>query len=189
MAMADDESMYEYYADPENRVPSGPGRRRASKPLTTHVPIRFSPEVIAQVKQLADMDRKTVSSWIRDAVEVELSADDHASRAPSAARCQLRATGLPIQVSWPPNRQRFPMPSKSVPANPADRIAPRSCACCVHAGLSPKVVSERIGHANVGFFLETYAHVLKNDDRHAAEQAASFLIGAGWDPESDDKQD
>jgi integrase len=56
------------------------------------------------------------------------------------------------------------------------------------AGLSPKVVSERIGHANVGFFLETYAHVLKNDDRHAAEQAASFVIGAGWDPESDDKQ-
>ena len=42
------------------------------------------------------------------------------------------------------------------------------------AGLSPKVVSERIGHANVGFFLETYAHVLKNDDRDAAEQAASF---------------
>jgi hypothetical protein len=72
MAMADDESMYEYYADPENRVPSGPGRRRASKPLTTHVPIRFSPEVIAQVKQLADMDRKTVSSWIRDVVEVEV---------------------------------------------------------------------------------------------------------------------
>ncbi|MDT5321792.1 MAG: hypothetical protein QOD88_4314, partial [Mycobacterium sp.] len=25
------------------------------------------------------------------------------------------------------------------------------------------MVSERIGHANVGFFLETYAHVLKND--------------------------
>ena len=41
---------------------------------------------------------------------------------------------------------------------------------------------------NVGFFLETYAHVLKNDDRDAAEQAASFRIGAGWDPESDDKQ-
>ena len=51
-----------------------------------------------------------------------------------------------------------------------------------------EVVSERIGHANVGFFLETYAHVLKNDDRDAAEQAASFLIGAGWDPDSDDKQ-
>lgn len=72
MAMPDDESMYEYYADPENRVPGGPGRRRASKPLTTHVPIRFSPEVIAEVKRLADMDRKTVSSWIRDVVEEEV---------------------------------------------------------------------------------------------------------------------
>jgi integrase len=27
------------------------------------------------------------------------------------------------------------------------------------AGISPKVVSDRIGHANVGFFLQTYAHV------------------------------
>ena len=49
------------------------------------------------------------------------------------------------------------------------------------ARVSPKVISERIGHANVGFFLETYAHVLKNDDRDAAKQAASFLVGDGWD--------
>ena len=50
------------------------------------------------------------------------------------------------------------------------------------AGISPKVISERIGHANVGFFLQTYAHVLRNDDRDAAERAAAFLIGDGWDP-------
>jgi hypothetical protein len=51
----------------------------------------------------------------------------------------------------------------------------------LRAGVSPKVISERIGHANVGFFLETYAHVLGNDDREAAEQAAEFLLGDGWD--------
>jgi hypothetical protein len=34
--------------------------------------------------------------------------------------------------------------------------------------VSSKVISERIGHANVGFFRETYAHVLGNDDRDAA---------------------
>ena len=56
------------------------------------------------------------------------------------------------------------------------------------AGVSPKILSERIGHADVGFFLQTYAHVITNDDREAAEQAASFLIGNGWDPEPDDKQ-
>lgn len=47
----------------------------------------------------------------------------------------------------------------------------------LRTGISPKVISERIGHANVGFFLETYAHVLGNEDREAAEQAAAFLLG------------
>ncbi|BDE12783.1 MULTISPECIES: tyrosine-type recombinase/integrase [Mycobacterium] len=51
----------------------------------------------------------------------------------------------------------------------------------LRAGISPKVISERIGHANVGFFLETYAHVLGNDDQEAAEQAAEFLLGDAWD--------
>jgi integrase len=53
----------------------------------------------------------------------------------------------------------------------------------LRAGVSPKVISERIGHANVSFFLETYAHVLENDDREAAEQAATFLLGDAWEPE------
>lgn len=57
----------------------------------------------------------------------------------------------------------------------------------LRAGVSPKVISERIGHANVGFFLETYAHVLGNDDREAAEQAASFLLGDAWDLDDDNR--
>jgi integrase len=56
------------------------------------------------------------------------------------------------------------------------------------AGVNPKIISERIGHADVGFFLQTYAHVLKNDDRDAAEQAASFLIGDDWASGSDDER-
>ena len=50
------------------------------------------------------------------------------------------------------------------------------------------VVEPDIHRDGRGFFLETYAHVLKNDDRDAAEQAASFLIGDGWESESDDEQ-
>jgi integrase len=55
----------------------------------------------------------------------------------------------------------------------------------LRAGVNPKIISERIGHADVGFFLQTYAHVLKNDDRHAAEQAASFIIGDDWPASAD----
>lgn len=56
----------------EDYTPHGPGRSLNRKPLSTHVPIRFTPDVIAQVKRLAEKDRKTVSSWIRDAVEDEI---------------------------------------------------------------------------------------------------------------------
>jgi hypothetical protein len=59
----------------------------------------------------------------------------------------------------------------------------------LRAGLNPKVISERIGHADVAFFLQTYAHVLRSDDRDVAEQAAAFLIGDALDPPEDSAQE
>ena len=49
------------------------------------------------------------------------------------------------------------------------------------ATFSPWACGERIGHADVGFFLQTYAHVVRSDDHDAAEEAAAFLIGDRWD--------
>lgn len=74
--MTDDEAN-QHYADPENRKPAGRGRRLtpASKSsLSTHVPIRFRPETIAQVKILAREDGLSVSSWIRRVVERTVAA-------------------------------------------------------------------------------------------------------------------
>jgi hypothetical protein len=81
-------------------------------------------------------------------------------------------------------------PSNATRTHPNTNFAEKShtyATGALKAGVSPKVLSERIGHADVGFFLQTYAHVLKNDDRDAAEQAASFLIGDGWETAPDDE--
>ena len=43
-----------------------------------------------------------------------------------------------------------------------------------------KVVSERIGHSNVSFTMQTYAHVRVEADHEAAQQAADFLLGDAW---------
>jgi hypothetical protein len=51
---------------------TGAGRRRKSSGLSSHVPVRFSPEAIQAVKRLADEDGLTVSSWIRSLVGREL---------------------------------------------------------------------------------------------------------------------
>ena len=58
-----------FYADPANQAPQGPARRR----LTDAVPVRLDPEVLAAVREQAQRDDRSISSWIRLAVEHELS--------------------------------------------------------------------------------------------------------------------
>ena len=62
---------YEFYARPENQEPQGPARRRRPR-LSAPVPVRFPPELLAEVRRAADADDRSVSSWIRRAVEHEL---------------------------------------------------------------------------------------------------------------------
>lgn len=59
---------YEFYAHPENQQPQGPARRR----LTATVPVRFPADLLEQVRTAAAAEDRSVSSWIRRAVEREL---------------------------------------------------------------------------------------------------------------------
>jgi predicted HicB family RNase H-like nuclease len=62
---------YEFYAQPENQVPQGPPRRRRER-LSEMVPVRFPPELLEEVRQRAEADDRSLSAWIRRAVEHEL---------------------------------------------------------------------------------------------------------------------
>lgn len=67
-----DAQAHQHYADPDNRAPAGPARRRRAASLSNHLPVRFQSHVISDVKRYADKDGMTVSSWIRAVVEAEL---------------------------------------------------------------------------------------------------------------------
>lgn len=45
------------------------------------------------------------------------------------------------------------------------------------AGVSPKVVSEQLGHASSAFTLDTYAHVLPHIQDEAAMKIEALLFG------------
>jgi hypothetical protein len=62
---------HDFYARPENQEPQGPPRRRSSR-LTSMVPVRFSAETLDEIRRRADAEDRSVSSWIRRAVEHEL---------------------------------------------------------------------------------------------------------------------
>ena len=65
------EREYKLYKDPEHQRPQGPGRKRANK-FTDIVAVRFPGDVLAEIRRRADADDRSVSSWIRRAVENEL---------------------------------------------------------------------------------------------------------------------
>jgi integrase len=47
------------------------------------------------------------------------------------------------------------------------------------AGVSPKIVSERLGHASVAFTLSQYTHLLPGLDRDAASQKRARTVWSG----------
>jgi hypothetical protein len=58
------------------------------------------------------------------------------------------------------------------------------------AGVSPKITSERLGHANAAFTLQTYTHVIPGMDELAASTVAALILGpddeaAEDEPEAD----
>lgn len=65
------EEEHEFYANPDNQIPEGPARRRRAR-LTEMVPVRFPPEILEEVRRRAGADDRSVSGWIRRAVEREL---------------------------------------------------------------------------------------------------------------------
>jgi predicted HicB family RNase H-like nuclease len=62
---------HEFYARSENQEPAGPPRRRRAR-LGAPVPVRFPEDLLDEVRARAAADDRSISSWIRRAVEHEL---------------------------------------------------------------------------------------------------------------------
>ena len=67
------EDEHAFYARPENQEPTGPPRRRAK--LGAPVPVRFPEPLLARMRERAAADDRSLSIWIRRAVEHELERE------------------------------------------------------------------------------------------------------------------
>ncbi|MBK6873568.1 MAG: tyrosine-type recombinase/integrase [Kineosporiaceae bacterium] len=57
-------------------------------------------------------------------------------------------------------------------------------SAALKAGVHPKIVSERLGHASVAFTLQVYSHLIEGMDEAAATQVAKHILG-GAGPSSE----
>jgi hypothetical protein len=69
-----DEEAEEFGCEAKNQPPRVKGGKRPRPNLSTHVPVRFRPEVIEQVRIVAEHDGVTVSTWIRSVVDRAVAA-------------------------------------------------------------------------------------------------------------------
>jgi integrase len=79
-----------------------------------------------------------------------------------------------VSASWP----RFPAVRR--PAHqlkPAHRVSYATAALA--AGVPPKVISQRLGHATIAITMDTYSHVIPGLDEQAAETVARLILGDG----------
>ena len=53
--------------------------------------------------------------------------------------------------------------------------APCHVTLLLKVGIHPKMVSERLGHANIGITLDTYSHILPGLQERAAERFGEML--------------
>jgi len=83
---------------------------------------------------------------------------------------------------WHPDRVRV-LFQEAVKATGAPRIRMHDlrhtwATLALRAGVHPKVVQERLGHANIRITLDTYSHVLPDMQESAAELVASVVAAA-----------
>ncbi len=94
----------------------------------------------------------------------------------------------PLVFTWPDGSLLHPdtlyrqllarAKAAGLPAIDVHSLRHSYATAALRAGVSPEVLSKRLGHADVAITLSIYAHVREGDDERAAAAAAAAILGA-----------
>jgi len=87
-------------------------------------------------------------------------------------------SGHPISADYLAKHFRSMLDIAGVPRMRLYDLRHSAATIALAAGVSPKVVSEQLGHASTAFTLDTYAHVLPHIQDEAAARVEAMLFGA-----------
>jgi integrase len=87
-------------------------------------------------------------------------------------------SGQPISADYLAKHFRSILDLAGVPRLRLYDLRHSAATIALAAGVSPKIVSEQLGHASTVFTLDTYAHVLPHMQDEAAARVEAMLLGA-----------
>ena len=88
------------------------------------------------------------------------------------------SSGQPINADYLAKHFRSILDLAGLPRIRLYDLRHSAATIALAAGVSPKVVSEQLGHASTAFTLDTYAHVLPHMQDEAAARVEAMLFGA-----------
>ena len=86
-----------------------------------------------------------------------------------------REDGIPYSPDYVTRAFRSAVKRVGVPRIPLHDLRHTWASLALTAGVNPKVVSERLGHAAVSFTLDTYSHVMPGLQEDAAAKVAALI--------------
>jgi integrase len=122
-----------------------------------------------------------LQSWIvallRD-LQTKAKASAH-DLSPEARDLIFRTpSGQPISADYLAKCFRSTLDRAGLPRIRLYDLRHSAATIALAAGVSPKVVSEQLGHASTAFTLDTYAHVLPHMQDEAVARVEAMLFGA-----------
>jgi integrase len=88
-----------------------------------------------------------------------------------------REDGSPISPAWLSRRLRHLAAAARLPRLTPHGLRHTWATLALQAGVHPRIVAGRLGHASVALTLDRYSHVIDGLDRLAAEDVASRIAG------------
>jgi integrase len=92
-----------------------------------------------------------------------------------SGRVFTREDGTPLRPTWISQRFGTLSVRAGLPPISLHGLRHGSATMQLAAGIAPKVVSENLGHATVGFTMDTYTSVLEQLQVDAAERVAALI--------------
>jgi integrase len=89
-----------------------------------------------------------------------------------------RSDGSPMEPTWVSKRFVRLVADSRLPRIRLHDLHHTHATLALEAGVNPKIVSERLGHATVAFTLDVYSHALQHLQREAADKVAALVLGA-----------